>query len=166
MLPLLRRGDRIQLAGVKVDELRRGDIVVIEAQVDLLVHRYWGSRHEDGVPFLLTRGDRLFHFDPRFPATDLVGRVTKRQRQNRQLDLTRGAGRWLNQRLANIAVLEANLLKITPDPGSVRSGPGHVPRGTGVPSTLLARSTHKVLYGISNAITILVNMLAQTERAK
>lgn len=162
MLPLLRSGDRIQLAGVKVQELRRGDIIVIESPDDLIVHRYWSSQQEAGELFLMTRGDHLLLFDPRYSAKDLVARVTKRQRQDRQLDLTRGTGRWLNRCLANIAALEAYLLEIAPAPRSTESGGGDTAQGTGVPPASLRRSTHKVLHSISTAVTLLVDMLAQT----
>ena len=100
MLPLLRRGDQIQLTDVPPEELQPGDIIVLGAPVELIVHRFWGLHRRDGAPGLLTKGDHLIHFDPSVPAAALIGRVIRRQREDRQLNLTDGIGRWLNQRLA------------------------------------------------------------------
>lgn len=160
MLPLLRRGDRIRLTNASVDELRPGDIVVIETPSDLVVHRYWGFRQERGGTVLLTRGDRLLRFDPSVSAADLVGRVTLRGRENRQLDLTGGVGGWLNRRLVDVAALEATLLAVSPEQGAERAH-DNIARAADDPSALLTRMAHKVFYGISITITLLVNALGQ-----
>jgi signal peptidase I len=163
MLPLLRRGDQIQLTDVPPEELQPGDIIVLGAPAELIVHRFWGLHRRDGAPGLLTKGDHLIHFDPSVPAAALIGRVIRRQREDRQLNLTDGIGRWLNQRLASVIALELRLLRKTPDSMNAEDQQSHDIRKVDSPGRrLAARLTHSLLYYVSIVLTLSAGSLAQT----
>lgn len=111
MAPLLVKGDRIRVKGIERRELRPGDIVVKAGDVELLTHRYWRTIAVDSRPFLVTRGDRPLTFDQPWPAERLLGRVDRRRRGRRFLDLDNGLGGWLNRHLAQLARLEMRLTR-------------------------------------------------------
>lgn len=113
MLPLLRRGDQVQVEPVTAAQLRPGDVVTLVDERDrtqLLTHRYWGRIAQDDGRTLVTRGDRPLWFDPPCPERNLVGRVMARRRDGRYLSLEDGAGAWLNRRLAWLAQVEMRWL--------------------------------------------------------
>jgi len=119
MSPLIRRGDQIQLAPATAEQLQPGDIIVYTGQANLITHRYWGCLVNENETRLVTRGDRPQHFDrPITPAT-LVGLVIGRRRKKHFLNLAGGAGKWLNNHLANLARLEIRLFA---EPFSERFG--------------------------------------------
>lgn len=109
MAPLLRRGDQVQIEAAAWQTLQAGDLVLVQAPVDLLTHRYWGSVPQAYTDCLLLRGDRPLEFDGLLPASSLIGRVICRRRQQRVLDLQRGAGGWLNRHLARLSRAEIRL---------------------------------------------------------
>jgi signal peptidase I len=164
MLPLLRRGDQIQLSGVPPEELQPGDIIVLGAPAELTVHRFWGFQRGKGEPGLLTKGDHLIYFDPSVPAVALIGRVIRRQRRNRQLDLTDGIGRWLNQRISDAVALELHLLGMSPDSMNAENQQGNDKRQVDGPRRrLAARLTHSLLYYLLIMLTLSAGTLAQTK---
>lgn len=112
MAPLLRRGDLVQVEDVAWQALQPGDVVLVQAAVDLLTHRYWGSVPQEQTAWLLLRGDRPLAFDAPLPASSLIGRVICRRRQHRLLNLQHGAGRWLNRHLAHLSRSEIRLFGI------------------------------------------------------
>lgn len=109
MSPLLRRGDQIGLSACHLQNLKPGDLIVLNDGDQLTTHRFWGTYERDGNAWLLTRGDRPLKFDPPWPAGQYVGQAIVRRRGNRALWLDRGAGRWLNARLNQLARLEGAL---------------------------------------------------------
>jgi signal peptidase I len=164
MLPLLRRGDQIRLAGILVEELQRGDIIVVGAPAELTVHRFWGIQRRDGGLGLLTKGDHHLHFDPLVPATAIIGRVTRRQRNNLTLILTSGIGEWLNHRLADLVSLEVRLLNIRVEPMNAGIDVDNGKRKVHSPSRqIVTRLTHSLLYGIALTFTLLTSAVAQTK---
>lgn len=106
MLPLLARGDQIQLAACSAETLPPGEIIVVVAADALLAHRYWRSVTQGGQTCLITRGDRPLSPDPPWPAAACLGRVVARRRGTRTLALTSGPGRRLNAHLAGLAHFE------------------------------------------------------------
>jgi len=163
MLPLLRRGDQIQLTDVTLEELQPGDIIVLGAPVELMVHRFWGFLRRESDPGLLTKGDHLIHFDPSAPAVALIGRVIRRQRGNRELNLTTGFGRWLNQRISDIVALELRLLGMSPDSTNAKNQQGNDMRKVNGPTRrLAARLVQSSLYYLSAMLTLSAGTLAQT----
>ena len=105
MAPLLEPGDEVAVAAVKAEELRPGDIVVLNEGPGFLTHRYWGTRKQK----LITRGDRTLQFDPLWEPERLLGRIQARRRQGRTLSLQQGPGAWLVAHLARVAALEQRL---------------------------------------------------------
>ena len=110
MAPLLQVGDQVGVRRASAEELRPGDVVMLETTAELMTHRYWQPRQQNGQLYLITRGDRLIHFDSPWPAGRLVGRIVARRRGQRQLDLDSGPGEWLNRRLMCIIRFEMNVL--------------------------------------------------------
>ncbi len=106
MTPLLQTGDQITLEPVRVSQLEPGDIITFATENHLITHRFWGLAASQGESQLHTRGDRTLCFDPSVAATNLVGRVIRRRRQESTLDLTYGWGQQLNRHLAWLAHLE------------------------------------------------------------
>ena len=54
MLPLLARGDQIQLAACSAETLPPGEIIVVVAADALLAHRYWRFVTQGGQTCLIT----------------------------------------------------------------------------------------------------------------
>ncbi len=106
MSPLLRSGDQVLLQRTPLAQLRAGDVVTITAVADLLTHRFWGVAEENGAITLRTRGDRPLLDDPARSTADLLGRITARRRQGRELSLEKGVGKWLNRHLAFLSAAE------------------------------------------------------------
>ncbi|MEJ2747654.1 MAG: S24 family peptidase [Anaerolineae bacterium] len=107
MAPLFQTGDQVGLETVEPGQLNRGDIVTLTQDDHLLTHRFWGL--DDGGR-LHTRGDRPLTPDASSSASQLLGRVIVRRRQQRELSLQMGAGRWLNRHLAWLVQVESFLL--------------------------------------------------------
>jgi hypothetical protein len=110
MAPLLKVGDQVGVQPVPAEALRPGDVVMVETTAELMTHRFWQQWEQNGQPYLMTRGDRLIHFDSPWPAGRLIGRVVARRRGQRQLELDNGPGNWLNRRLMGIICFEMNVL--------------------------------------------------------
>jgi signal peptidase I len=110
MAPLLQVGDQVRVQPASPEQLRPGDLIMVEGTAELMTHRYWQTWEHNGHRYLLTRGDRLLQFDSPWPTSRLVGRIISRRRRQHHLDLDAGPGRWLNHRLAGIITLEMKLL--------------------------------------------------------
>lgn len=118
MAPLLRTGDKVQLSQATANDLQTGDIAVFETDHVLMTHRFWGRMPRPDGPRLVTRGDRPMAFDPPWDPNQLVGRVTARQRRERQLTLDRGPGQYLNRLIAFLLRGEhAFLIRFRPPTG-------------------------------------------------
>lgn len=74
MAPFLRPGDTVWVRSAQLQELRPGEIVVVEERPgQLLTHRLVQVNAER----FLTRGDRFMVLDPPWPHSALVGRVAE-----------------------------------------------------------------------------------------
>jgi hypothetical protein len=139
MSPLIRSGDQVQLAAVTSEALRKGDIIVFSGVKELTTHRFWGFAAAEDPEQMITKGDRPQYFDQLHDIDTLVGLVIGRRRDNRLLDLSKGAGLWLNTQLTRIAALDIHLfskaVSASPSTGAYdrdglfattsRSNPGH-----------------------------------------
>lgn len=110
MHPLLRPGDAVQVGAVSAESLPPGAIIVIDTGVHLLTHRYLGTVHYRGAPYLVTRGDRPWALDAPWPPDAVVGRIIARRRDGRRVDLTRGGGARLDRAVQRLLTLELALL--------------------------------------------------------
>lgn len=74
MAPFLRPGDTVWVRPARLNELRPGEIVVVEERPgQLLTHRLVQIEAD----CFLTRGDRFILFDTPWPHSALVGRVAE-----------------------------------------------------------------------------------------
>lgn len=135
MSPLLRQGDEVGLKSVRTSELRDGDVLVLQQQDGFMTHRFWGTLQKKGQTMLLTRGDRVQHFDQPWEAKQLVGRVVVRRRGQKLLWLDRGHGRRLNGWLARLARWENRLFS-----GSHPAASGAQTPGTRMSATLAGKT--------------------------
>lgn len=106
MAPLLRRGDKVILEAVTPEQLTRGDVITLVSPKVIMTHRYWGTTSGQASIRLLTRGDRPLVLDEPWPLEAIIGRMVGRCRQEKDLRLTSGAGRWLNRHLYWLAEKE------------------------------------------------------------
>jgi signal peptidase I len=109
MSPLIRQGDQIRIGPTTAENLQPGDIIVYSGLADLITHRYWGFLSDKDQTQLVTKGDRPQHFDQPFTQANFVGQVIGRRRNRQLLNLSTGAGKWLNNHLAKLARLEIRL---------------------------------------------------------
>lgn len=109
MAPLIRNGDLIVIVNANSDDLAPGEIVVISAANELIVHRYWKSKRIAGELFLLTKGDRLADFDPLLPKSSLVGLVHERIRKRSAVNFSKTPGRQISKILFRFLGIEAKL---------------------------------------------------------
>jgi hypothetical protein len=154
MAPFLRRGDQIQLGPIDTDQLVVGDLIVVGEPEDLLVHRYCGTRKLDGRLYLLTRGDRLAHYDGLMLEAQLRAIVIARRRSGRTLTIDRGPGSWLNRRLGWLSQLEAQIMGLAP-PNTLAEAQPTVPYGFG------RRLTRRLLVIMAYLLTTTVGLLTE-----
>ena len=157
MFPLIRRGDEIQLAQADQNELDLGDIIVVEDDGGFLAHRYWSSFSSDGDNYLVLRGDRLKTFDPPYSASQFIGRVVARRRNNLILDLSHGIGRQLNTQLGRIAALTVP----PPSPPSIEPTASLVRdhQRKKQSNRFIRRALNRVLYFTSQLLTLATDLL-------
>jgi hypothetical protein len=109
MFPLLRTGDRVELAPVGSGELAPGQIVTIlqkQGTAEFSTHRLVGWLNCAESRRILTCGDRNLQFDPPCEQHAVVGRVVSRVRNTKRLSLQEGLGGRLNGELARLAAAE------------------------------------------------------------
>ena len=77
MFPVIFPGDSIHIQTCSPPELRVGDIVLINRQNYLILHRIYRILNEspEGEIFLKTKGDRNFRSDGQIKAKDIIGKV-------------------------------------------------------------------------------------------
>ena len=85
MQPCLRAGDSVIAQSVEVDSLRRGDVVVVLRNDELITHRLIAIR--SGLAYI--KGDNLYQVDAPIDAHLILGRVTSIDRAGRPIDLQR-----------------------------------------------------------------------------
>ncbi len=100
MLPTLQPGDQVIVRGARADELRLGDIVLIQAGAARIAHRLIGWRRVDDVACLVTKGDHAPVADAICLPTDLCGIIIAAQRGERRLNFQSAGARGVNRLLA------------------------------------------------------------------
>jgi len=88
MAPLVERGDLVLVQRANLEDLRQGDLVLVEQGGDFLVHRLVAS-DTHGVR---TKGDNASYADQPLPPHDILGRVVAVEKGGRTIELDRG--RW------------------------------------------------------------------------
>lgn len=103
MAPLLRAGDRI-LVEPCADRIRWGDVIVFRSPAGPTVHRVLGIRRDTVPPQIIEKGDAN-PFAGSIALTAVSGRVCRRDREGRSLDLNHGRGRVIQLILATLSLL-------------------------------------------------------------
>jgi signal peptidase I len=80
MFPLIRTGDKITISPEK--KLSLGDIIVYKRDEQMVCHRLARVFEKDGIKYYQTRGDAFFSFDEPVTSDQILGRVTKIEREN------------------------------------------------------------------------------------
>lgn len=167
MVPLLRRGDLINLMPIELSDIRPGQIITFanpDNPTTLQTHRALAVQNESSQrPFLLARGDRVLLFDPPVPADHVIGRVITRQRNGRVLSLEQGPGAWLSRRLGHIAERERLLVtgvRVDGQPCSPLQCTASDQAARQRMSALWARALRLSSRGWSHFLSTLINFLA------
>jgi hypothetical protein len=109
MYPIIRDGDKVEVAPAMIDEIDVGDVVFFRSGDRLLAHRVVGFVSDGGCTSLRARGDRFRQEDPPFGQADLVGRVATvfrdRRGSQRVIRLDRGLSRYLGSLVARSRVV-------------------------------------------------------------
>jgi len=108
MQPFIREGDVVTVSPLRGAGLRVGDVVAyaaLEAE-RVVVHRVIGRNGRD----LLIKGDGNAGADGLIAETQILGRVTRVERDGRKVHLGLGPERWLIARLARSGLLWSYLL--------------------------------------------------------
>jgi signal peptidase I len=88
MAPLIEAGDVVLVQRVNAEELRRGDLLVVEEAGSFLVHRAVAISSNR----LRTKGDNVRYADPAVTVHDVLGRVAMVEKAGGRIDLY--AGQW------------------------------------------------------------------------
>lgn len=83
MLPLFQPDDHVFVAHGN-QMIRRGDVIVFRRNDELTVHRVIDIKPG---PTYLTKGDNLSYFDSPVPVSELLGRVVRIQRGQREINI-------------------------------------------------------------------------------
>jgi len=73
MTPTIRAGSRVLIRRAGLDEVRRGEIVLIGSERGVRLHRLVDVRHGSEGAWLVTRGDNDMDNDPPVRASQLLG---------------------------------------------------------------------------------------------
>lgn len=103
MAPMLRAGDRILIEPC-AGRIRWGDVIVFRSAAGSIVHRVIGVRR-GRAPLLIEKGDANPFAGTVSPAA-VVGRVCRRDREGRSVDMVHGSGRLIQVALTLLSMVE------------------------------------------------------------
>lgn len=110
MFPFLNRGDTLSVKNVKLQDLKKGDIIVFKNSKNLCVHRYVGMQKKDnGSMALIAKGDNICYFD-RLPISEeqLIGKVILIKRNKKIINLESAFWKIVNRLLAKASSAQAS----------------------------------------------------------
>jgi signal peptidase I len=103
MLPLLREGDAVWVEQPRQELLQPGDLLVIELNGELIVHRLIAIK----PAILLTKGDHVPSSDSWQEPERMIGSVVAIDMPGKRRTLEHRAWRWLGRFLAGVSLFEA-----------------------------------------------------------
>jgi signal peptidase I len=114
MVPAMLPGDLVSIRRANLNEISAGEVVLFLQNRRLFVHRVVGRNEVSsaGNPeeyCLITRGDRLSHYDPPVSTRELLGRVVSIERDNRNIELAPHGSNCLYARLPRVSDRATNL---------------------------------------------------------
>jgi signal peptidase I len=118
MIPTLRPGDQVIVRGTRPEELRLGDIVLVQSGESRMAHRLIGWCNVDGAKCLVTKGDNSWVADLACSPTDFCGIIIMVQRGKRRVNLRSGWARGVNRWLAMLS--RGEKIVYHPQPGLFR----------------------------------------------
>lgn len=132
MLPSVWAGDLLTIESARYDEVVPGDIVLVLRDKRFFIHRLVEGGRGQNCVSLITRGDALPHNDPPAAASELLGRVVRIRRANRDFAPRRRVSR-VHSCLARALLHWENFRKLTwhfrPPRLQTRIRPGPLVRG-------------------------------------
>jgi signal peptidase I len=94
MRPFLLDGDLLEVVPAAVEEIVRGDVVLIRRNIGgLIAHRVVNRKKLDGIPTFLIKGDNCFQPDGWFGPENILGRAEFLERGEQRIRLTGSAQR-------------------------------------------------------------------------
>lgn len=84
MRPQIVPGDMLTIAPVSLDQIQRGDIVLMAAGEEWIVHRLLAIRKKNGRKYAVTRGDDINRLDTPVILECILGKVTGIHRNGRE----------------------------------------------------------------------------------
>lgn len=100
MLPSLKPGDRVFARGIRPDEPRIGDILLLRSDRYFLAHRLIERRLVDRKLAFVTQGDYGTEPDGLWSAEQICGKIVTVQRDGREQSLESTRARWLGALIA------------------------------------------------------------------
>jgi signal peptidase I len=100
MLPTLRPGDQVIVRSTRPEQLRLGDIVLVQFGESRIAHRLIRWCSMDGAQYLVTKGDNSWVADQACSPAYLCGIIMLVQRGNHLVSLQSGWARSMNRWLA------------------------------------------------------------------
>ena len=110
MSPLLKPGDCIFIQKVDPNLLKIGDLIVLNRESNLIIHRFFKVDQEGRYH---TKGDNRTLCDPPVSAADILGIVVGIERSQKSFDLTRQKWVRMNRILGMISEWEAKVVDIS-----------------------------------------------------
>lgn len=85
MLPTIRSGDTLAIERVSINQVRKGDVVLVGRDSRLCAHRVVSRLENSGNTFCITRGDAMPAPDRPVLESELLGRVTYLMRGEKRI---------------------------------------------------------------------------------
>ena len=104
MRPQIVSGDMLTIAPVSLDQIQRGDIVLMGAGEEWIVHRLLAIREKDGRKYAVTRGDNVNRLDTPVLLECILGKVAGIHRNGRERILKNNRARRLKAWLALVTI--------------------------------------------------------------
>jgi signal peptidase I len=102
MKPLIEGGDSVIVQVIQCDEVKPGDVIVIQRSDEFMTHRAI-KLHENGW---ITKGDSNLTIDPVVPFHDIIGQVKVVRKNRNHIDLDDRKWRILQPILAQFGWME------------------------------------------------------------
>ena len=105
MVPLLKLGDIVVIQRIEPERLRKGDLVVVRHEHELVTHRLvWQTAGK-----WVTKGDNCRSLDPAVVDQAILGKVIALERSGATIDLQEKHWQTINRWLARLGWIEANV---------------------------------------------------------
>lgn len=105
MAPMIEQGDTVLIRSVHSQQLRRGDLLLVERDGYFLVHRLVAA----GAHYIRIKGDNVSHADPVMELQEVLGRVVAVEKGGRRIELEEGRWPLVNRSLGLLGWYEMRL---------------------------------------------------------